>query len=113
MSKYTVRHELPVEIGGKTHKVIVRELPYQQFIDLNNGVGLPVENRGFLSLKGLCVAALEEADGSASFTDESFSVEPMSAQKALHKAVLKAHGVDLEKVLEEKGMTEEEAEGNA
>ena len=113
MSKYTIRHEVPVSIGGKDHTVIVRELPYQQFIDINNGVGLPVEGRGPAVTRALCVAALEEADGSKSFTDDTFNEEPMSAQKELYRAVLKAHGVDLDKVIKATGMTEAEIEGNA
>lgn len=113
MSKYTIRHKVSVSIGGADHSVIVRELPYQRFLDINNGVGLPEDGRGAAVMRALCVAALEEADGTKSFTDESFAEEPMSAQKALHRAVLKAHGVDLDKVIAATGMTEAEIEGNA
>lgn len=113
MSKYTVRHEVPVEIGGQTYKVLIREIPYQKFVDINNGVGLPEKDRGIEIMKALCVACMEEADGKPSFTDETWVQEPLSAQVALYRAALKTHGINMDIVADEKPLTPEEAEGNA
>ncbi len=111
MARYSLRQQVPVKIGDETYQIWVRELPYQQFIDINTGVGIPDGGLGIM--RALCVLALEEPDGSKSYTDETWKQEPMSAMKALYYAVCRVHGVDLEKVKKLDELTEEDIEGNA
>lgn len=110
MPRYTLRQQVPVSIGDETHQIWVRELPYQQFIDINTGVG--ITDGGIGIMRALCVAALEEPDGSKSYTEETWRQEPMSAMKALYYAVCRVHGVDLEKIKKADDLTEEDIEGN-
>ena len=63
-------------------------------------------------MRALCVEAIEEPDGSKSFTDDSWKDEPLSAMKALYYAVCKVHGVDLAAMKPAAELTEEEIEGN-
>lgn len=115
MSRYKIRQQVPVTIGGETHQIWVRELPYQQFIDINSGNGLKLEelSLGMEIMRTLCVLAIEEQDGSKSYTRESWKEEPLSAMTALYYAVCKVHGVDLEKLKPAAEITEEDIEGNA
>ena len=111
MGKYTLRQQVPVQIGGQTYQIWVRELSYQQFIDINSGVGIPDGGMGIM--RTLCVLSLEEPDGSKSYTDETWKQEPLSAMTALYYAVCKVHGVDLQKLKPAADLTEEDIEGNA
>jgi hypothetical protein len=115
MSKFfTVRTPISVRVGDQTHTFFIRELGYMRLIEMNAAIGVGMERsaRGLAIMKAICLAAIEEEDGTLSYTEEEWRDEVRDAVTQLSRAAMKAQHLDLDKG-PVKEMTEEEAEGNA
>jgi hypothetical protein len=115
MSKFfNVRTPVPIRIGDQSHTFYIRELGYLHFMEMNarSGPEMSRNDRGLALMKAVCLAAIEEEDGTLSYTEEEWNQELRQVVTTLSKAAMKAQGVDLDKVSEDE-MTEEEVQGNA
>jgi hypothetical protein len=115
MSKFfNVRTAVPITVGDQTHTFYIRELGYLRFMEMNSSIGSDLErsDRGLALMNAVCLAAIEEEDGSLSYTEDTWRDELKEVVRTLSTAAMKAQGVDLQKVPDEE-LTPEETEGNA
>jgi hypothetical protein len=106
-------HDLPrqpVKLGSRT--VYVRELGYYEAEEIHSTAGESEKNanrRGIAIILAMCVASLENKDGTPAFTLAEFKRLGKADTLKLQDAVLKAQGMDLS---EGEGQTGD-PEGNA
>jgi hypothetical protein len=117
MSKFfNVRTPVSIRIGEQAHTFYIRELGYLRFMEMNaktGGPDTPRDERGLALMKAVCLAAIEEEDGTLSYTEDDWQNELQEVVRTLSRAAMKAQGVDLEKNRAQADVSEEDAEGNA
>lgn len=116
----TERHAVTVTHNGKEVTYYIRELGYYEFQELNQDAARTYpdkkdsERRGLKVLHETAVASIEDKDGKAVFTLETWRRLPKEPATVLTNAAMKAQGIDLQKVSEEADEpAQEDSQGNA
>lgn len=112
----TVREPITVQTGEKTRTYYIRELGYLEFDELEKRARTGVvekELAGIAVLNATVLASVEEEDGTAAFTIETWKRVRKQVFFKIGKAAMKAQGLDVDAAKTEPPMSTEEAEGNA
>jgi hypothetical protein len=111
----TVREPITIETGETKRTYYIRELGYLEFDELEKtvrGAAPDKERAGIAVLNATVIASVEEEDGTAAFTAETWKCVRKEVFFKIGKAAMKMQGLDVDSA-REKELTEEEAAGNA
>lgn len=103
----TERHAVTVKHKDKEVTYYVRELGYYEFQEINQEAArahpdkADNERRGLKVLHDTAVAAIEDKEGNAVFTNVTWRRLPKEPATVLTNAAMKAQGIDLQKAREE------------
>lgn len=112
----TVREPITIRTGENTHTYYIRELGYLEFDELEKAARAGLadkEHAGIAVLNATVLASVEEEDGTAAFTMDTWKRVRKEVFFKIGKAAMKAQGLDVDAAKSEPPMSQEEAEGNA